>query len=893
MAFLALLEASVFGQTLYTLDLTQREAAAAWQPTHDIARLTLTSTGLEIQASGTDPYLLGPSLDLPVEKNLWFRIRLRSLQAGNGQLFFASKGQGMTERNSIRFVVPGNDRWTDIRVPLPPLERGTVFRFDPPGTTSNVITVASMKFEERVITKPPAWSGALPITNQIAPQLVRSGPIELSHTRNQFGSFVVNLAGEQMAVGWSHPLVGYLQTGKARWFSLAERGSSVSKMSGSTLSVTTTCPDEDGAVWMIRQSFAPAHKPGGIDIKIEITVSQEREVLFLPLFVVFPGVGSFGESKNQAVFCGLEYLDKNEPSSSEADIIGPGAHRQIPDAVRITVPLMTVQQGERWLSLSWRRESSVAAVFDSPDRLFNSKGHLMGLIFPGSDGSNRSEDCLLPYAGERLGPGNALSARATLAGGRGKSVVPSLEDYVDRSGMPPLPNPGYDLKGYAELASAGWLDSRVHEGPKFRHAYPGSFSPTPAADAVVWMDWLARYTADPKLALRLRDAALESRRGIAPGALNNLGIGHIRPPVPALVYGQAEANVPAAREKARQLLSRFEPDGSIPFRKTASGLDYGRTHFAPDANGLTAQVVAALLESAAFCGEPELIAKGVQLLHALDKFDCTVPRGAQTWEVPLHTPDILAAANLVRAYTLGYELTGEAALLERARYWAWTGMPFIYLGNPAGQPIGPFATIAVFGATQWVAPDWMGLPVQWCGLVYADALNRLMKYDSDKIWKQVSQGITASGIQQTWPRGLDQERQGLLPDSFALRAQVRNDAAINPGTVQATVPLLYNLPPLYDFASFRRCGFLVHAPGRIVSNRTGKGKVVMEDGNSAVFIVDGWPSESYQVLLCGVRSRPNVKLNGRTSAVNYLPDQRIATFTASKSVEVSVAFDPL
>jgi len=57
--------------------------------------------------------------------------------------------------------------------------------------------------------------------------------------------------------------------------------------------------------------------------------------------------------------------------------------------------------------------------------------------------------------------------------------------------------------------------------------------------------------------------------------------------------------------------------------------------------------------------------------------------------------------------------------------------------------------------------------------------------------------------------------------------------------------------------------------------------------------VEGWPSESYQILLCGLRSRPNVKLNGSGMAVNYLPDQRIATFTASKTVEVSVSFDPL
>jgi hypothetical protein len=45
----------------------------------------------------------------------------------------------------------------------------------------------------------------------------------------------------------------------------------------------------------------------------------------------------------------------------------------------------------------------------------------------------------------------------------------------------------------------------------------------------------------------------------------------------------------------------------------------------------------------------------------------------------------------------------------------------------------------------------LGLPVQWCGLVYADALYRLVRDDPKGPWKQLADGITLSGIQQTWP----------------------------------------------------------------------------------------------------------------------------------------------
>ena len=101
-----------------------------------------------------------------------------------------------------------------------------------------------------------------------------------------------------------------------------------------------------------------------------------------------------------------------------------------------------------------------------------------------------------------------------------------------------------------------------------------------------------------------------------------------------------------------------------------------------EANGLAGASVAGVLEQGIFSGDVELIREGLRVLKAMDRFRNTVPRGAQTWEVPLHTPDILASAHLVKAYTIGYELTGDPEYLEQARYWAWTGLPFIYLTQP-------------------------------------------------------------------------------------------------------------------------------------------------------------------------------------------------------------------
>jgi len=247
-----------------------------------------------------------------------------------------------------------------------------------------------------------------------------------------------------------------------------------------------------------------------------------------------------------------------------------------------------------------------------------------------------------------------------------------------------------------------------------------------------------------------------------------------------------------------------------------------------------------------------LIREGLRLLRALDRFRNTVPRGAQTWEVPLHTPDILASAYLIRAYTLGFELTGESDLLQQAQYWAWTGVPFVYL-QASTNPVGPYATTPVLGATQWVAPNWIGLPVQWCGLVYAEAIRRLAPYDPSGPWIPLANGIAWSGVQQTHPAA-EPQFQGLLPDSYDLRAQFRNPVPINPATLFPLAAQAYGAPALFDFRSFRRHGLWVHAPGPIVSGA--------ERSDAVRFRVEGWPKRPHWILIQGLTRQPLVKLNG-------------------------------
>jgi hypothetical protein len=464
----------------------------------------------------------------------------------------------------------------------------------------------------------------------------------------------------------------------------------------------------------------------------------------------------------------------------------------------------------------------------------------------------------MPTRPEILTANQPVVLRAQLIGGKGSSVVPAVQQYVRLRGLPVIFPNGYSFTDYVSLAAHGWLDSKIREDNRFRHAVWQGFGAQPAADAALLMNWLGIETTDDALRDRLRETERAALSIVAGPNLNHSAVSHVRFPVQSLVYGHVAENADKARAQAGGLLGRFQADGSIPYRATPGREDYGRTHFAPDANGLTAQVVESLLEAASIAGDPSLIQQAVQRLRGLDRFRHSVPRGAQTWEVPLHTPDILGSAHLVRAYTLGYELTGEKDFLDQALYWAWTGVPFIYLITPVGFPDRPYGTIAVYGATGWRAPVWFGRPVQWCGLVYADALYRLVRHDPTGPWKQLADGITSVGIFYSWPL-TDKGRQGLLPDVWEMLAQRRDGPAINPGTVQANAARFFGKTPLYDFRTFRVGShlLLVHAPGDILPAKPA--------AQALAFTVRGWPQQPYHLLICGLTRAPRVGVDGKAA----------------------------
>jgi hypothetical protein len=848
-------------------DFAREGTAQGWSATHDVPACERTADGLRIAIDGPDPYVHGPARDFPAGTPLWLKLRLRSEAGGGGQVFFFRDRP--SEADSVRFDVPAG-LWSEVTLRLPPLGPDYRLRLDPPGDRGECV-VAWIRFEERVSWAAPVWPrpGAPELGTNAA--TLRSGLLELAHGRHGLGAFELKVDGHRMASGLGAALLGYVAHGQARWVPFGRGSRAVvnawsqpqtplgDTWVGGKLSVRALFPDDDRGRWEVEQTFAPG-PDGTIECQITVRADVDRDILHLPLLALLPGLGTFGTNKSQALLAGVEYLE-NEPSSSAADLAIPASDRQVPAAHKLTFPLMAVAADDRYVGLLWNREqdTNISAFFDSPDRLFGSEAHVMGLLFPGSDGANRDERSLVPFAPVRLPAGRAVRLGAMIVGGRGRTVVPAVRQFVRLQGLPAVPRPPYSAVEYFRLAARGWLDSKAREGDRYRHAYWPGFAPGPAADAAWQMQWLAAKVQDEPLARRLEAAAVGAIAQVPAGQENEHQVGHVASFVPALLAPDPLKNAERARAKARVMLGRFEGDGLVRYRPVRGGPDYGRTHWAADASGLAAPVVATLLESAALSGDRTLIVAGLRHLRGLTgRYRDTVPRGAQTWEIPLHTPDVLAAAHMVRACVLGYELDGDAAWLDHARDWAWTGVPFVYLTPPTPGEVGVYSTIAVLGATGWQAPVWLGQPVQWCGLVYAAALQRLARHDPEGPWNRIASGIAAAGLQHTWP-ATDANRGGLLPDFFLLAPQRRDGPAINPATAFLPALGLLGEPLPCVSVVLRRQGWIVHAPGPLED--------LVETTDRVAFRVRAWPRRSYGLLVAGLDKAPRVRIDGEPAPI--------------------------
>ncbi|MBI5394204.1 MAG: hypothetical protein HZA91_02790, partial [Verrucomicrobia bacterium] len=523
--------------------------------------------------------------------------------------------------------------------------------------------------------------------------------------------------------------------------------------------------ERDG--WRLAVKFTPIASQLVFAARYTLTAAAPRKLLAFDGPMLYAGEGNGCIAKTDALFPGLEWLVGGEESSSALDFAPdhPDRVRYVPHPAKVTIPLMAVRSAAGAVGLLWRDAMGQQPVFASPDNFEHRNGHLMGLMLPTvADGlPENARECIEPVA---MPAGAARAIEAEIFVQRdAPDALAAMDLWFKRNGVPePMPIPRGSYIAEVAFSTRAYMQTLWDEEGQGWWPYRGGpalnnkVAPRPDFCFDLLMASRLLPESKPELSAKCLGRAnrIAEKAGFAPHTGDDL----------QFASGNAFTGVESLAQAAASAMSSQRDDGSWRFdadRKDEGvfkGYDYHELG-ADDAAelGTCARNAYTALRLARITGDGEALAAGLRALRFMQRF--TVPRAAQVWEVPVHSPDILAASDAIEACLEAWWLTGDAAHLAQARRWARAGLPFVYQWNPPDKPWLRHASIAVFGAS-WMKWSWIGRPVQWNGLRYANALLKLTPHDTGFPWQRVAEGILRSAMYQ---QSTDEKDIALWPDS--------------------------------------------------------------------------------------------------------------------------------
>ena len=872
-----------------------------WRAAHHIKDVAVSEAGTSFTVTDNDPWFLGPNVAIPAATEGATKVRFTitcepTTCGGAWEVYHDLEGKGYAERKKFALRACGPAPYTQFTIDMPAKGFAAVngcFRIDPPAVIGGRFTIKSFTVE---LIK-PLWTykPATPPELVLPPDAItlEGDGWRLRHDPVRMGAFRYESHGKTVEGCVGEPCVVASSGGRGATALPVDWGMvrPTVKRTKNGFAMSAEVRDAEGRKWRMTRSFAKAEENKALAILTKYEC-DETKALHVPYLTLFADRASNGR-KHQAMLAGLEYLD-DEPSSSTKDIRMPEANRLIPAIHRITAPFAALTDEKAWLAAKWGmpRKQQYSVVFDTPDRQFKSGGHLLAFWFP-AVGKARPESELDIYCAEPYSGGSQV---VFLRAGDGATVADALAVLVRPEKLPP--HDKIDAVDTLGLLSHGWLDSKLRDGTQVSHAV--GFHLNQASDAPALMKWLAaqierRPNPDKALVKRLRVTADAMFADVAPKDIGKVCVSHIQRPVSPLLAGDIDAWLHARADRLAKG-TRELANGFREWRKPAKGADLGETLGAADCNGYTAMALEELLIDATWSGDEAKIAKALAALDkALARYEGTVPRGAQPWEMPLHTPDIIASGLMVRCCALGYLLKPDAKYLKEARYWAYTGLSMVYLVPPmvtdsdGADPFGCYATCGVMGATQWDLVSWMGRPVQWCGLVYSAALYdyiRLCDKNEAGFWRNLADGIVASGVRQSHPAS-EPERQGLLPDSVYLDGQTRNPPAINPGDVQENLAEMLKSP----YYALRAFPTATDRDPPVLLHMAGDAMELARRGSVLTCRIAAWPETESRLVLTRIGAVASASLNGKPLSFTHDAMRRIAVVTLPAGAKGSIVIE--
>ncbi|MCU0961451.1 MAG: hypothetical protein MUF48_15250 [Pirellulaceae bacterium] len=807
----------VVGPELHRWDFA--DSTDGWQAQNH-CQLGAAGGTLRIHSTGIDPYLAAP-VQLP-PGGFIVRLRMRSALSGPAQLFWSSTAHpGTAAERVVTFRAQHDGQWHEYQVELDTGGDLTALRLDPGGSAGEAevdwISIHRGGLHPLEIVGIHQQLSHVDVRvrnhgNTDIASVINGQPRALAATAEAVVRIDVPTELSLVPARIAIEAAGLPAIARTIW--VYRPDAAIDHVTHQVGDLTIQVARDGHEVRLLRHAVPVAalaplvhadHALPALQLKtdswplqfagdgIRVTIDECSEGLLHIAIqsqqpVEGPIVRVFGELE-QGLLAGVEYLGKGEHSSSMLDIETPEHLRVAPDPMQLTMPLMALVTDRSSVAMLWD-DASLQPTFAVPDFLDGAPGHRMSL------------------------QGSRITAVLRVAEGwdDGGRLEPAILWAVQRRGLPALPAPprSFDEQMRLSLAAYSGMVHDPQHGGWFHAVVPGVSRPGSRG----------AYLADCASAIWRITGQVPDTPTLAYGG------SHVNNSAIYFVSGRAEQWLRTVNRQAEVLIRGQGPDGSYRYDG-----EYRRGHFEDTASGICSRPAYQLLEHAHHTANAQSLEAGLRTLQYMRRF--RTPRGAQTWEVPLHTPDILASAQAVWACVRAFELTGDRSHLEEARRWAITGLPFVYQWS--NRPIMMYATTPVLGATHWKAPNWIGLPVQWCGTVYAYALLLLAPHDSTLDWRHIAEGITICAEQMQYPDG---PSIGTLPDVFVLQSQSRQPADINPG---ALVSLRLALSGKLD-------GLATATDGqhRVVAPFP----VAVRDGQAVVQAVAG---TKYQILIDGSR----------------------------------------
>jgi hypothetical protein len=574
--------------------------------------------------------------------------------------------------------------------------------------------------------------------------------------------------------------------------------------------------DADGDVWHFTFRFSAGEDGRSILAEYTLRTENDEELLVFGGPTLYVGDGTTGQEKDDALFPGLEYLESEEASSSILHVEPPGNVRRMPHPNKITVPLMAVNVRRHLVGLAWDplqrwdgANDRPCALFASPNKFESMPCHVLGLFVPSCPRwvPENATESAQPY---RLQADQELRLVAEIFSAHpARSTIEAVERWIEKNEVPdPLELPRDTLNQELDFSLTAYTDTLwTEEGGKWRGTLGGDRQgPEHYPDFAHQLLLGARHTRNEERRELYKARAAEALRSLR---AEEMGLDL------AFASGSLEKAFAAETARVRALIQRQRRDGSWSLE--LDDADANGSHVIGGQEvvelGTCAGPAYRALKFARVSTDSEALDAGLRALEYMRRFD--VPRGAQTLEVPLRAPDVLAAAHAVLAYLEGYNMTRNRDHLDDAVRWARAGLPFVYMWNDPDMPHMRYASIPVFGATQ-LTDSWFGRPAQRNGLDYAYALLKLSEHDGTLPWRKIATGITVSAMHQQQDNG---EYAALYPDSYDLVNTSKAATLLNPSGILRNVLTLIGEDPDARTVILRRDGNEVHiSSGAVVEN---------------------------------------------------------------------------